>query len=464
MKRIYFLFIAVCYSSAILGQLWTQVGEKEIGGGVRGLCYDSINDRLFAFGEVKIYNQGQGNPIGMHTVLEFINNNWDTIDVRSPSFIGGLIYDMVYFKNKYYITGSFHEIGSSNDKNFAEYFNGQWNPMSNKLDSYAYKFKVVDDTLIIGGVFRGNGTVNSPGVIKFDGTDYHGFDPLEAPVGLPPRVKDLEIYNGNLIVCGRLQESNASGKNNIVEYHNGKKRLLKNWRVNDFAEVFTMAVYKDELYVGGYFYKSDGISLGNNIVKWNGEEWTELGTGCNSSVNLLTVYNDELIVGGFFTECGGVQAHSLAKWDGEKWCNFTTDTFNHNIIDIALYKDSLYIAGYYTNLGADSVSHLARWSGGDYSEDCGEIHPIGISNPYESRSELVVSPNPSNGTFRINQYEGNQAEIELFNLIGKSVWKRTLDDVSKDISIPANIVNGTYIIRVRSSDNFYSGKIVLIRD
>ncbi len=67
------------------------------------------------------------------------------------------------------------------------------------------------------------------------------------------------------------------------------------------------AVYDDgtgpALYVGGEFTIAGDV-LANNIAKWDGTNWSPLGSGMqgggSTSVSALTVYNGELIAGGYF--------------------------------------------------------------------------------------------------------------------------------------------------------------------
>ena len=67
------------------------------------------------------------------------------------------------------------------------------------------------------------------------------------------------------------------------------------------GDVYAAAVYDDgtgpTLYVGGNFNFA-GEVFANNIAKWDGANWSALGSGISSSVYALTVYDGELIAGG----------------------------------------------------------------------------------------------------------------------------------------------------------------------
>jgi hypothetical protein len=74
-----------------------------------------------------------------------------------------------------------------------------------------------------------------------------------------------------------------------------------------------------DIYVGGEFNMGDGK---NEIVRWDGSQWTAVGMGTNSTVYALTFAPDgTLYVGGGFTsvrQSDGTELEALriAVWDG----------------------------------------------------------------------------------------------------------------------------------------------------
>lgn len=82
------------------------------------------------------------------------------------------------------------------------------------------------------------------------------------------------------------------------------------------------------LYAGGKFTMVGGVEL-DHIAKWNGANWSPLGSGVGSigtpSVRAMTFFDDglgggpTLYVAGSFTTAGGVVVNGIAKWDGEAW-------------------------------------------------------------------------------------------------------------------------------------------------
>src|SRR5258708_33671922 len=76
------------------------------------------------------------------------------------------------------------------------------------------------------------------------------------------------------------------------------------------------------LYAGGKFTAAGGVVV-NNIAKWDGTQWSALGSGMGDgflspSVSALTVFDDgtgaALYAGGQFATAGGVAANDIAAW------------------------------------------------------------------------------------------------------------------------------------------------------
>jgi len=73
------------------------------------------------------------------------------------------------------------------------------------------------------------------------------------------------------------------------------------------------------VYAGGGFTTAGGVAA-NNIAKWNGSNWSSLGTGMNNAVYALAVDGSgNVYAGGIFSTTGGVAANGIAKWNGSSW-------------------------------------------------------------------------------------------------------------------------------------------------
>jgi hypothetical protein len=119
--------------------------------------------------------------------------------------------------------------------------------------------------------------------------------------------------------------------------------------------VSALAVSGTNLYAGGGFTSAGWLSA-NAIAKWDGSAWSALGSGINGganpSVNALAVSGTNLYAGGDFTTAGGVLANYIAKWDGSAWSALGSG-MNGIVYALAVRGTDLY-AG---------VNGIGRWDG-----------------------------------------------------------------------------------------------------
>lgn len=138
-------------------------------------------------------------------------------------------------------------------------------------------------------------------------------------------------------------------------------------------ELYALADFDGELYVGGLFSSAGGVSV-DNIAKWDGTDWSAAGAGTNSSVYALAVFDDgsgdALYVGGQFSTAGGVAATGVAKWDGSSWSALGSGIGGY-VYALEVHDDgtgsALYAAGKFGDGGGALPDYVARWDGTSWS-------------------------------------------------------------------------------------------------
>ncbi len=87
-------------------------------------------------------------------------------------------------------------------------------------------------------------------------------------------------------------------------------------------------------------------------------------------------------------------------------------------------------------------------------------YPLGIKSLSENQPLIKVFPNPTNGTFtlQINNFNEENVIVSIENNLGETVYS----NLSKEINLQ-NLTSGTYFLHVKSFDNMYSQKIILIK-
>jgi hypothetical protein len=150
------------------------------------------------------------------------------------------------------------------------------------------------------------------------------------------------------------------------------------------SDVSTFAVFDDRtgggpaLYVGGFISNAGGTPV-NKIAKWDGFNWSALGSGVSNgqfstSVYSLCVFDDgsgpALFVGGTFGNAGAAVANDIAKWDGSTWSGLGSGMNGspaHVVDALAVFDDgsgggpALFVGGIFSNVPDSGDSYIAKW-------------------------------------------------------------------------------------------------------
>lgn len=105
------------------------------------------------------------------------------------------------------------------------------------------------------------------------------------------------------------------------------------------------------LYIGGSFTVVGGV-IANGVAKWDGTNWSALGSGMNGWVGQLAVSGNNVYAAGGFTMAGGKAANYIAKWDGTNWSALGSG-LNGGVYALLLSGSDLYA-------GAVSPSRVGR--------------------------------------------------------------------------------------------------------
>ena len=145
------------------------------------------------------------------------------------------------------------------------------------------------------------------------------------------------------------------------------------------------AVAKDpsgNVYIGGNFTGVGDVPA-NYVAKWDGTNWSALGTGASSTVYAIAFDKDgNLYAGG----------RSIAKWDGTSW-SYIEDEIAGSVYALAVdNEDNLYAGGNFSNVGGVAVNDIAKWDGSAWSSMSG-----GVDNgSYSCRVEALDLDNSGN--------------------------------------------------------------------
>jgi hypothetical protein len=231
------------------------------------------------------------------------------------------------------------------------------------------------------------------------------------------------------------------------------------------SSVEALAVDGTDLYVGGTFtvvYNEGNVVTGaTRVAKWDGANWSALGSGVNNTVYALAVdASHNIYVGGAFTNVDFPEADYIAKWNGSAWSALASNGSSNGALNGAVYAlavngTDVYVGGGFTsvvntsNVAIPNTVYLAKWDGAAWSA------MDGISSPVSNQVyALTVSGNDVYVGGFFNDLDGVLTADYLAKWDG-SVWSGLGSDGSGDGSLNS-YVNAIAVIgnRVFVGGNF----------
>ena len=220
--------------------------------------------------------------------------------------------------------------------------------------------------LYIGGYYKDNDSkVNIQYVAKLneDGTAFeHDFDGLKSTDNA--EIKTMTVYDDELYVGGNklhqyVAKLNEDGKT-FEDILDGLK--------SSGAQIKTMTVYNGELYVGGDKLHQYVAKLNEDGTTFEGNFRGLKSSSLNAEINAMTVYKNELYVGGYYHDNYQHYYQYVAKSNklrasvkeikgGLKASSVFTGIAE--IKAMVVYNDELYVGGYY-KAGNNYYQYVAK--------------------------------------------------------------------------------------------------------
>ncbi|TVQ75529.1 MAG: hypothetical protein EA380_10650 [Phycisphaeraceae bacterium] len=236
------------------------------------------------------------------------------------------------------------------------------------ISSHIIEMVVFDDDntgprLYVAGRFQISNHAFCGGIARWDGAS-------ATPVGhgLNNIVHAITEFDSKPIVAGDFTRAGTVELNHIAQWDGQAWQPLGSGVSRDpVARIYATAVHDDgsgpALYAGGLFITAGGVPA-NNIARWDGNQWTPVGSGTNGLVYALQVYDDgsgsALYAGGSFTTAGGQTVNNIARWDGASWSPIGPG-FDGTVFALCVYQGMLVAGGNFTYAGTERRNKIAIW-------------------------------------------------------------------------------------------------------
>ncbi len=298
----------------------------------------------------------------------------------APPGVGGTVQAIAVSGTDVYVGGSFVTAGEFVVNGIAKWNGTKWSALgggvsrTNPPSSYAavYSIAVVGTDVYIGGNFDTVGCISANGIARWDGNAWSAVGGGVSGGSVNPgTVYALALDGTDLYVGGSFTQAGTTSANNIAKWDGSNWSALGSG-VDGGANppyVKAVAAKNGQVYVGGTISTAGGVSAAG-IARWDGTNWLPLASGFTGSINAISVEGSDVYVGGSFTSIGGISASAIAKWDGATWSALGTGVTSSrygSVSTITISGGNVYVGGGFTVAGDVGANNIAKWDGAHWS-------------------------------------------------------------------------------------------------
>ena len=433
--------------------------------GVEFVLTDSVHDELIVSSKFFKYVNGKY----VRGICRWDGVRWDSLagGINTHDVIninpGGMAMSCIPYQGKLLVGGMFQSIGGVNATSLALWDGTKWDSLPKRA------FRFTDNPVQVAGFYKHNNLLyiygafdtiaGQPcsGIATWDGNN---FNPIVLPVSFIGSISSVLEFKNQLYVAGGFYDPGVfyNHKRHILRYNGIKWDSVGVGILGGFSEVLgSMVIYKNELYVGGHFLKSNG-NIGENVMKWDGSQWYDVGFEGEQIglVRHLIVKNDKLYAIGAFNIASNHLANHFAVYDGERWCT-AKDTLDGPILSTTKYRDTLYMAGYFWSSSGDSTIHgIAKLLNDEPYRWCNPPFPVVPLTPFS------VYPVPFTNYLTIeipNNFTSNTTTIQITNSLGQIVLSQAATSYNVTINT-SSLSSGMYYLTIEDTSNKKIVKII----
>ncbi len=412
---------------------------------------------------------------------------------------GGIIYDLENYNCKLYAAGQFNSINNIPVSNLAEWNGTTWSNVVGGTNGPIFCMAVHNGLLYIGGQFTMVGNVPVNNIAAWNGINWSNVGGGVTGISPTPIVYSLLSTTNGLIVGGQFGlMGNNQIVNNIAIWNNGWSASFGNGLPYPIS---MLQVFNGDVYAGGAFFGNPY----NNIARWNGISWNPLTTNGISLVNNVLyhgveagiVWNNELIIGGHFANADGLPGtQQIVRWNGTNFSSLSeghVPNLANAVNDFIRYNGDLFVGGEYDQIGNTSAlgvvySSNSTWTSTNHPnkitwalqtyDSCGtqscDLYSAGeafvnrwvcITSTKNPNREIIweLYPNPTNGqlTIILSSTVHDDLSIMVKDVRGVILMRQNINQQPQTTLDISKLDPGLYFIELKDNQgNSNSRKIV----
>lgn len=267
--------------------------------------------------------------------------------------------------NRVYFIGEYRKtIGDSVTDILLEVDRDSIRPLFTLTGSYSTNLSSIcryHSKLFIGGSSTYYWTQKTNTLFLYNGLNWDTLS--EEPNGY---VTDMMVYRDRLYICGFFDKIGQISCNSVAYldssgWHNLDSGLCSPNRY-DFNPL-ALVTYRDTIYMAGSFQDTCVPAI-FQLSRFNGTYWESVPgwkVGNNSTISNLAVFRDKLYVAGHFLYSDGISlGNNIAFFDGSQWYSPGAGT-NNDISSLTVANNKLFVGGDFTWAGGVTVTSFATW-------------------------------------------------------------------------------------------------------
>lgn len=287
-------------------------------------------------------------------------------------------------------------------------------------------------------------------VKKFDGTNWSAIGNTNFGesgfIGF-----DIDSSNTPYVCYASFVNSNA-GKASVMKFDGANWVLVGNGGFSSgLSKYHNLSIdSNDVVHVG---FDANGTNNGSStVMKFNGNSWDVLGT---EGMNNYSRYNNFLIA-----------------TDDKKYVAF--DEFSDNGLIVKTFNgtDWVQVGNNVTSVSAQNLN-MAKAPNGTlfvtYLRDFDkklyvkkfDTNTLSLEDNIVENSKVSIFPNPASINFTISLDNISIQNIEIFNLLGKQVLFKQVDNKSVIEIETSTFSKGMYLVKIHSKEKIFTRKLVI---
>ncbi len=324
-------------------------------------------------------------------------------------FIQGIVQAVVGDgSGGWYVGGRFDRVGQSAVKNLVHITSvGQVSNWTPNPDGQVFTLNLVGNRLFVGGDFSNLAgsarraiasfahTPGNPGALESWAPAVNNWVRAIA-VATPSGGAETVYLGGGFDKAGNPGSTPLTARKGLASF-NASTGNLTTWNpalASVGSGVHALKISAGVAYVGGYFQKTAGISIGAAAVDLAGNSgvgvWQSWAPNPNGFVRAIEVAADGIFLGGDFSTVGGASRSSFVqvnKTNGTvtAWNQSTNALDINSVWGLLLQGNTLYVAGQFQSVGGRSQYHLAS-----FDVSAGTANPALIPDPNNSVTALAL--------------------------------------------------------------------------